>query len=134
MSRQRARDVGRNGDGWRILTRDGHVDCRWLIGADGPASLVRRRVFRPFDRADLSIATGCFVRGTTARDVVIAFEDEPAGYLWSFPRPDHLAVGICAQADESTTPQLQLRRRRLDRRDRFRLARALERYAGRSRR
>ena len=107
----RARDVGRNGDGWRILTRDGHVDCRWIIGADGPASLVRRRVFRSFERADLSIATGWFVRGTTARDVVIAFEAEPAGYVWSFPRPDHLAVGICAQADESTTPQLQLRAR-----------------------
>jgi flavin-dependent dehydrogenase len=24
---------------------------------------------------------------------------EPPGYIWSFPRPDHLAIGICAQAD-----------------------------------
>jgi flavin-dependent dehydrogenase len=107
----RARDVGRNGDGWRILTRDGHVDCGWIVGADGPTSLVRRRVFRAFERSDLSIATGWFVRGTTARDVMIAFESEPPGYVWSFPRPDHLAVGICAQADESTTPHLQLRAR-----------------------
>jgi flavin-dependent dehydrogenase len=105
----RARDVQRSPDGWRIVTRDGHVDCQWLFGADGPTSLVRRRVFRPFTRADLSIATGCFVHGVTSHDVAIAFEDSPAGYLWSFPRPDHLAVGICAQADESTTPALQSR-------------------------
>ena len=103
----RARDVQRTTGGWRIVTGDAHLDCRWIIGADGPTSLVRRRVFRPFARADLSIATGCFVRGTTARDIAIAFEDRPAGYLWSFPRPDHLAVGICAQADEATTPELQ---------------------------
>ena len=107
----RARDVERNSGGWRVLTRDGHVDCGWIIGADGPTSLVRRRVFRAFERSDLSIATGWFVRGTTGRDVVIAFETEPPGYVWSFPRPDHLAVGICAQANESTTRQLQLRAR-----------------------
>jgi geranylgeranyl diphosphate/geranylgeranyl-bacteriochlorophyllide a reductase len=105
--RSRARDVERTPAGWRIVTGDGDVDCRWIVGADGPTSLVRRRVFRPFTRADLSIATGCFVHGATSQDIAIAFEDRPAGYLWSFPRPDHLAVGICAQADESTTPVLQ---------------------------
>ena len=46
----RARDVERNSGGWRVLTRDGHVDCGWIIGADGPTSLVRRRVFRAFER------------------------------------------------------------------------------------
>jgi geranylgeranyl reductase family protein len=104
--RSRARDVVRTRDGWRIETRHDPVDCRWLLGADGPTSLVRRRVFRPFARPDLSIATGCFVFGATSPDITIAFEDAPAGYLWSFPRPDHLAVGICAQANESTTQVL----------------------------
>jgi flavin-dependent dehydrogenase len=41
------------------------------------------------------------VHGCTSSSIAIAFEDEPAGYLWSFPRPDHLAVGACAQADET---------------------------------
>ena len=105
----RATHVERTPEGWRIVTRGGHVDCRWLIGADGPNSLVRRRVFRPLTRADLSIAAGYFVHGATSADIAIAFEDSPAGYLWSFPRSDHLAVGICAQADESTTPDLRAR-------------------------
>ena len=30
---------------------------------------------------------------------MIHFIDRPRGYLWSFPRRDHLAVGACAQAD-----------------------------------
>ena len=40
-------------------------------------------------------------------ELVIAFVDTPRGYLWSFPRPGHLAVGTCAQADETTTPEMQ---------------------------
>ena len=103
---RRVRDVRASRDGWELGTEAGTLTCRWLIGADGPASLVRRRVCVPFERADLSIATGYFVRGRSARDVTIAFDDQTAGYLWSFPRPDHLAVGVCAQADASTAPAL----------------------------
>ena len=82
---------------------------------DLPLADRRRRAFQPgaaarrrtvLERADLSIATGYFVRGLTSRDMTIAFDDGTAGYLWSFPRPDHVAVGICAQADESTSPAL----------------------------
>ena len=28
---------------------------------------------------------------------------DPPGYIWSFPRPTHLAIGICAQADAGWT-------------------------------
>jgi len=103
---ERVTDVAPDNDAWRIVTRDGTIRARWLVGADGPNSLVRRRVSTPFERADLSIALGFFVRGVTSTSVTVAFEDRPAGYLWSFPRPDHLAVGICAQADQSTPAAL----------------------------
>ncbi len=96
---ERVRDISPDGKGWCISTRRDSTQASWVLGADGPNSLVRRRVGRPFDRADLSIATGFFVHGVGSRSVAIAFEDNPPGYLWSFPRPDHLAVGVCAQAD-----------------------------------
>jgi geranylgeranyl reductase family protein len=102
----RATDVTPHRDGWIVATRDGALSAGWLIGADGPNSLVRRRVLRPFDRADLSIATGFYVHGPTSREIAIAFNGPPAGYLWAFPRRDHLAVGVCAQADESSAPAL----------------------------
>jgi len=102
----RATTIGRRETVWQVGTRDGSCEADWLIGADGANSLVRRHVSRPFAREDLSIAAGYFVHGHTSTQIEIAFEDSPPGYLWSFPRPDHLAVGICAQAHESTSATL----------------------------
>jgi geranylgeranyl reductase family protein len=104
--RTRVVDVAAARAGFRVTTRDGDVSARWVIGADGPGSLVRRRVSSPFAREDLSIAAGYYLHGVTSRRIDIAFEDQPPGYLWSFPRQDHLAVGVCAQADVSTPAQL----------------------------
>jgi geranylgeranyl reductase family protein len=98
--------VHRDGNQWAVTTREGTLRAPWIIGADGANSLVRRHVARPFARADLSIAAGYFVHGCTARDILVSFEDASSGYLWSFPRPDHLAVGICAQADRYTSAGL----------------------------
>jgi geranylgeranyl reductase family protein len=98
---QRVTAIERAAQGWRVVTRDGEVRGRLLVGADGPGSLVRRRVSEPFAREDLSIAAGYFVAGSSSNRIDIALESQPPGYFWSFPRPDHLAVGACAQADVS---------------------------------
>ena len=91
---ERATRVDAEANSWSVSTRGSVLRAGWVIGADGPGSLVRRHVSAPFDRADLSIAVGFFVRGATSNAVTIAFEDRPAGYLWSFPRRDHLAVRV----------------------------------------
>jgi geranylgeranyl reductase family protein len=108
---RRVTAVHRAHGSWTIGTREGDCTADWLIGADGANSLVRRHVARPFAREDLSIAAGFFVYGHSGAGIDVAFEDEPPGYLWSFPRPDHLAVGICAQADESSSAALLTRAR-----------------------
>jgi len=36
---------------------------------------------------------------------VIELTCQPPGYIWSFPRPSHLAIGICAQADIGVTAE-----------------------------
>lgn len=83
----------------RVSTSTGEHVADLLAGADGANSLVRRKVGRPFSRSQLSIATGFFAHGVTSSEVIIRWTSDPAGYLWSFPRPGHLAIGICAQAD-----------------------------------
>jgi geranylgeranyl reductase family protein len=95
----RVRDITADGTGFHIDTTRARVRADRIVGADGANSLVRRRVARPFRREQLSIATGYFARGTTSDEIVIEFVADPPGYIWSFPRPDHLAIGICAQAD-----------------------------------
>jgi geranylgeranyl reductase family protein len=93
-------DVRRAARGFEIDTADGRtLRTPLVVGADGANSLVRRRLTRPFGRPDLSIATGFFVHGATSDEILLEFVADPPGYIWSFPRPDHLAVGVCAAAD-----------------------------------
>lgn len=101
-----AADVQADTHGWVIRVGTRRIAAHWLIGADGANSLVRRRVATPFPRAQLSIACGYYVPNRTSDEIVVAFEDEPRGYLWSFPRLDHLAVGVCAQADAASSSAL----------------------------
>jgi geranylgeranyl reductase family protein len=99
----RVTDVTLEPGGPRIHTADGSYRARFLIGADGASSVVRRRLARAFNRDDLSIATGYFAHGVTSDEILIELFPDPPGYIWSFPRPTHLAIGICAQADAGLT-------------------------------
>jgi geranylgeranyl diphosphate/geranylgeranyl-bacteriochlorophyllide a reductase len=59
---------------------------------------------------DLELTLGYFV--PTEEDILkVKFLKEFEGYLWSFPRADHLSVGICAKMGQSSSHEL---RRHLD--------------------
>ena len=103
---ERVTTVAPRTNGWTLRTATGAVTCDRLVGADGANSLVRRTVARPFSRRALSVASGYYVHGLSSSRIDIVFTRSPPGYLWSFPRPDHLAVGVGAQADEATSAQL----------------------------
>ncbi len=104
---ERVRDVVAGGDSVKVSTIRQTITCDAVIGADGANSMVRRRVRAPFQRSQLSIAAGAFVHGRTEADVRLCMLANPGGYLWSFPRPDHLAIGGCAQADAADIRQLR---------------------------
>jgi flavin-dependent dehydrogenase len=108
----RATAIERATHGWSITAGSTRLTSGWLVGADGANSVVRRLVSSPFPRAELSIATGYFVHGATSAAIAIDFEDVPGGYVWAFPRADHLAVGACGQADTATAASLVARARR----------------------
>jgi flavin-dependent dehydrogenase len=59
---------------------------------------------------DLEMTLGYFV--PTEEDIIkVKFLKQFEGYLWSFPRADHLSVGICAKIGQTSSQQL---RRHLD--------------------
>ncbi|HXX18629.1 MAG TPA: NAD(P)/FAD-dependent oxidoreductase [Candidatus Acidoferrum sp.] len=59
---------------------------------------------------DLEVTLGYFV--PTEEDIIkVKFLKQFEGYMWSFPRADHLSVGICAKMGQSPTHRL---RRHLD--------------------
>jgi flavin-dependent dehydrogenase len=60
--------------------------------------------------SDLEMTLGYFV--PTEEDIIkIKFLKQFEGYIWSFPRADHLSVGICAKMGQTSTAEL---RRHLD--------------------
>jgi flavin-dependent dehydrogenase len=87
------------------------VDGEWksadfLVLAGGA-----RNQFLPGTRAlgkdELEITQGYYVP-QTAEQIVIKFLPEFEGYIWSFPRADHLSLGICGSMAAHTSNELRM--------------------------
>jgi geranylgeranyl reductase family protein len=110
---EKAIDVTMGGTRMIVRTPTCTYDADFVIGADGANSLVRKRFASPFSRKQLSVSAGFFVHGVSSAVVCIKTMTEQPGYFWSFPRTDHLAVGVCASATEHVSSST-LRRQSLD--------------------
>ena len=75
-----------------------------IVGADGAGSLVRRTLRSPTPPARLMMAAGWFAGGDS--EMVVRFAPDLQGYLWLFPRPGHVGVGICAPLARVPTPSM----------------------------
>src|SRR4029453_17560426 len=78
-----------------------------VVGADGAGSLVRRTFLRATPAERLVMAAGWFAPGTAT--MTVRFIPGLAGYLWLFPRPDHVGVGICAPLASVPTREMLAR-------------------------
>ena len=61
---------------------------------------------RPLQRDELEMTQGYFVP-KTADEITIKFLPHFEGYIWSFPRCDHLSVGICGSMASHTSAELR---------------------------
>ena len=60
----------------------------------------------PLRPRDLEVTLGYFIPAKEEM-IKIKFLERMSGYLWSFPRTDHLSVGICAKMAQYTTQRLR---------------------------
>lgn len=61
---------------------------------------------RPFERRELEMTQGYFV--PLENDIIqVKFVRDFEGYIWSFPRSDHLSVGICGNMAAHTSRELR---------------------------
>jgi flavin-dependent dehydrogenase len=61
---------------------------------------------RPLSRDELEMTQGYFVP-QISEEIIIKFLPDFEGYVWSFPRADHLSFGICGSMAAHTSSQLR---------------------------
>ena len=61
---------------------------------------------KPLARGDLEMTLGYFIP-SQADAIRVKFLKRFEGYIWSFPRADHLSVGICGSMSRHTAPELR---------------------------
>jgi len=99
---RRVRSVLVEGDTVRVDTGTGFVRSRFVVGADGPRSGVRRSAGLEPPRHGGGIYVRCFPDDPARLDPhrgTITFDLQAArrGYGWIFPKRDHLNVGVYSQ-------------------------------------
>ncbi|NOY53722.1 MAG: NAD(P)/FAD-dependent oxidoreductase [Deltaproteobacteria bacterium] len=104
--RQQVIRVEGKGEGWRVVTGGGKTGADFLVGADGVNSMVRSRLSARLPRKDETLAVGYWIEGAMEDELVIAFLKGISGYLWIFPRKEHLSAGIGARVGEASGREL----------------------------
>jgi flavin-dependent dehydrogenase len=114
-------DFARDGNNWKIQTDKAQTwRAQFLVGADGAASFVRRRLLGIFAKRDLALAFGYNVTdgtsagcsngghaGTETDEVIVRFPKDFTGYLWAFPRPGVMNFGVASKLGERTSSELR---------------------------
>lgn len=93
---------------WQLETSTGEFKVDFLVGADGASSVIRRRVGVKFEAKDFAYALGWNVKDAQPPTRVdVKYLDEISGYLWLFPRHDHISYGIASGYQETTPARLK---------------------------
>ncbi len=93
---------------WTLGTSAGEFKADFLVGADGASSIIRRRVGVRFDAGDFAYGLGWHVRTPHQNSQAdVKYLREFSGYLWMFPRHDHLSYGIASGYQETTPARLK---------------------------
>ncbi len=103
----RVAGLDRDGSGWRVRDATGGWErYDFLVGADGASGIVRTRVAEGGPPLEQTVGLGYYAEGYTSDEIILKFFPGLDGYLWVFPRTDHLAVGICGPTGPGQAPAL----------------------------
>jgi geranylgeranyl reductase family protein len=93
---------------WRLKTSSGDFTADFLVGADGASSVTRRRVGLKFEPKDFAYALGWNVKTERITShVEVKYLNQLSGYLWLFPRADHISYGVACGYQETTPAQMK---------------------------
>jgi flavin-dependent dehydrogenase len=99
------RIAGAAGD-WLLTTPSGEYCAAEIVLAAGARNPFRGQFLSPVVPQDLMVTAGYFIPGRSSL-VQIQFLKGISGYIWVFPRPDHLSAGIAARMGETASSNLR---------------------------
>jgi len=99
--RQRVVAVSRQDRGWRIgYGKSGkEVSADFLVAADGASSPVRKAVLGPLGNQNLTACFGFITEQCKDPSVATSQFLAGSGYIWAYPRTDHMCVGAGTWGD-----------------------------------
>ncbi|MEJ2006974.1 MAG: NAD(P)/FAD-dependent oxidoreductase [Acidobacteriota bacterium] len=98
----------REGKRWHLKGRAGTYESDYLIVAAGARSHLRDQLAGAFKAKDFMLTLGYYVPEREGLLRIEFFQDFE-GYAWSFPRSDHLSVGICGKVGHAKMADLRQR-------------------------
>jgi flavin-dependent dehydrogenase len=99
------RIAGTSGD-WRLVTPQREYHASYLVIAAGARNSFRSQFLSPISPSDLMVTAGYFIPGRCSL-MQIQFLQGITGYIWVFPRADHVSAGIAGKMGETTTAELR---------------------------
>ncbi len=97
IEKTRVLQMNRRERGWALRTKTGSFHADYCIVATGARNPLRE-VGTQLSAGDAMSALGYYVPGRRDR-IDIEFLPELEGYIWVFPRCEHLSVGICGKGE-----------------------------------
>jgi len=98
---------------WEIRTDQGTAGpFDLLVGADGAHGITRRALGGPYEEEALTLTLYGHVPGVPRSEIVLKFCGSVGGYIWVFPRTDHVSLGIGAPRRGATKEGLEEELRR----------------------
>ena len=103
---ERVTRIARTGQDWQLVTPQHEYRASCLLLAAGARNPFRSQFLSPIPPSDLMVTAGYFIPGRTSL-MQIQFLQEVTGYIWVFPRADHVSAGIAGKMGEVPTARLR---------------------------
>ncbi len=100
--------VARQDGHWRVCGRQSEFTADYVVFAAGARNTCRPENAPSLAARDFMATVGYYVPGNGAH-MQIKFLPGLHGYIWVFPRSDHLSAGICGRVGDNTTIDLRSR-------------------------
>jgi flavin-dependent dehydrogenase len=89
-----------------LLTSHGEYRAFYLLLAAGARDPFRSQFLSPISPRDLMVTAGYFILGRSSL-MQIQFLKGITGYIWIFPRADHVSAGIAGKMGETAAAELR---------------------------